>query len=72
MGRCSLAAATRFSPSASLWLPPDLTIWDVAAAPSSHVFVLIGVTFLLPMILFYTAFVYWTFRGKVKADAGYH
>jgi cytochrome d ubiquinol oxidase subunit II len=53
-------------------VPPDLTIWDVAAAPSSHVFVLIGVTFLLPMILFYTAFVYWTFRGKVKADSGYH
>lgn len=53
-------------------VPPDLTIWDTAAAPASHVFVLIGVTFLLPMILFYTAFVYWTFRGKVKADAGYH
>ena len=53
-------------------VPPDLTIWDVAAAPSSHVFVLIGVSFLLPMILFYTAFVYWTFRGKVKADSGYH
>lgn len=53
-------------------VPPDLTIWDTAAAPASHVFVLIGVSFLLPMILFYTAFVYWTFRGKVKADAGYH
>lgn len=53
-------------------VPPDLTIWDVAAAPSSHVFVLIGVSFLLPMILFYTAFVYWTFRGKVRADSGYH
>ena len=53
-------------------VPPGLTIWDTAAAPASHVFVLIGVTFLLPMILFYTAFVYWTFRGKVKADAGYH
>jgi cytochrome bd ubiquinol oxidase subunit II len=53
-------------------VPPDLTIWDTAAAPASHVFVLIGVTFLLPMILFYTAFVYWTFRGKVKADTGYH
>jgi len=53
-------------------VPPDLTIWDVAAAPTSHVFVLIGVTFLLPMILFYTAFVYWTFRGKVQAGGGYH
>ncbi|MGE7470612.1 cytochrome d ubiquinol oxidase subunit II [Bosea sp. NPDC003192] len=53
-------------------VPPGLTIWDTAAAPSSHIFVLMGVTFLLPMILFYTAFVYWTFRGKVKADSSYH
>jgi cytochrome bd ubiquinol oxidase subunit II len=53
-------------------VPPGLTIWDVAAAPASHVFVLLGVIFLLPMILFYTAFVYWTFRGKVRADSGYH
>ena len=53
-------------------VPPDLTIWDTAAAPSSHVFVLIGVSFLLPTILFYTAFVYWTFRGKVRSDSGYH
>ncbi len=53
-------------------VPPSLTIWDVAAAPSSQIFVALGVTFLLPMILFYTAFVYWTFRGKVKADSGYH
>ncbi|WP_336809726.1 cytochrome d ubiquinol oxidase subunit II [Bosea sp. MMO-172] len=53
-------------------VPPSVTIWDAAAAPSSHVFVLIGVAFLLPMILFYTAFVYWTFRGKVRADSGYH
>jgi cytochrome d ubiquinol oxidase subunit II len=53
-------------------VPPGLTIWDTAAAPASHIFVLIGVSFLLPMILFYTAFVYWTFRGKVKADSGYH
>ncbi len=53
-------------------VPPSVTIWDAAAAPSSHVFVLIGVAFLLPMILFYTAFVYWTFRGKVRSDSGYH
>ncbi|MNL69189.1 cytochrome oxidase subunit II [compost metagenome] len=53
-------------------MPPGVTIWDAAAAPSSHIFVLIGVVFLLPMILFYTAFVYWTFRGKVRAEGGYH
>ena len=27
---------------------------------------------LLPLILGYTVFVYWTFRGKVTPDAGYH
>jgi cytochrome d ubiquinol oxidase subunit II len=28
--------------------------------------------FLLPIILFYTAWSYWVFRGKVRADIGYH
>ena len=53
-------------------VPPSLTIWDVAAAPSSQIFVLVGTVFLLPMILFYTAFVYWTFRGKIGPGEGYH
>jgi cytochrome bd ubiquinol oxidase subunit II len=54
--------------------PPDLTIWDAAAVPESQIFMLIGVLVLLPIILAYTAFVYWTFlrEGKVAAGAGYH
>jgi len=54
--------------------PPDLTIWDAAAVPESQIFTLIGVLIMLPIILAYTAFVYWTFlrEGKVVAGAGYH
>jgi cytochrome d ubiquinol oxidase subunit II len=54
--------------------PPDLTIWQAAAVPESQIFTLIGVLVMLPIILAYTAFVYWTFlrEGKVVAGAGYH
>jgi len=47
-----------------------LTIADAAAAPASQQFLLIGTVFLLPVILGYTVFVYWVFRGKV--GEGYH
>jgi cytochrome bd ubiquinol oxidase subunit II len=53
-------------------VPPAMTVWDAAAAPSSQRFVLIGIAILLPFILGYTIFVYYTFRGKVRADEGYH
>jgi cytochrome d ubiquinol oxidase subunit II len=33
---------------------------------------LIGTIALLPIILIYTGFVYWLFRGKVKEGEGYH
>jgi cytochrome d ubiquinol oxidase subunit II len=53
-------------------VPPTVTIWDAAAHPSSQLFMLIGTAAFLPLILGYTAFVYWTFRGKVKPGEGYH
>ncbi|HSY09212.1 MAG TPA: cytochrome d ubiquinol oxidase subunit II [Steroidobacteraceae bacterium] len=53
-------------------VPPALTVWDAAAAPSSQRFVLIGIAILMPFILGYTVFVYHHFRGKVRADEGYH
>jgi cytochrome d ubiquinol oxidase subunit II len=53
-------------------VPPAITVWDAAAAPSSQRFVLIGIALLMPFILGYTAFMYYTFRGKVRADEGYH
>jgi cytochrome d ubiquinol oxidase subunit II len=53
-------------------VPPSLTVWDTAAAPASQIFMLIGTLVLLPMVLTYTGFVYWLFRGKVRAGEGYH
>lgn len=53
-------------------VPPSLTVWDTAAAPASQIFMLIGTLVLLPIILGYTALIYWLFRGKVRADEGYH
>lgn len=59
----------------SMWpyvVPQSVTIWDAAAPPSSQLFMLVGVAIMIPIILAYTAFAYWVFRGKVEADAGYH
>jgi cytochrome bd ubiquinol oxidase subunit II len=53
-------------------VPPSLTIWDAAAVPESQIFSLIGALLFLPLVLAYTAFVYWTFRGKVSEGGGYH
>jgi cytochrome bd ubiquinol oxidase subunit II len=53
-------------------VPPDYTIWDAASAPESQLFLLIGVLFVIPVVLAYTAWTYWVFRGKVKVGEGYH
>ena len=55
-------------------VPPTMTIWDAAAVPESQIFTLIGVLVMLPIILGYTTFIYWTFlrHGKVTAGGGYH
>jgi cytochrome bd ubiquinol oxidase subunit II len=53
-------------------VPFSMTVWDAAAAPSSQLFMLIGTLPLLPIILMYTGFVYYIFRGKVREGEGYH
>jgi cytochrome d ubiquinol oxidase subunit II len=53
-------------------VPPSLTVWQTAAAPASLKFMLVGTVVLLPLVLGYTAFVYWLFRGKVRTGEGYH
>jgi cytochrome d ubiquinol oxidase subunit II len=53
-------------------VPPSLTIWQTAAAPSTQVFMLMGTLVLLPIILGYMIFVYWVFGGKLREGAGYH
>ena len=59
---------------ASKWpyiVPPDHTLWDAASAPASQLFLLIGMLFLIPVILAYTAWNYWVFRGKVSGSSHY-
>jgi cytochrome d ubiquinol oxidase subunit II len=52
-------------------VPEALTIWDTAAPESSQIFMLVGVVLILPLILAYTGWSYWVFRGKVGGE-GYH
>jgi cytochrome d ubiquinol oxidase subunit II len=59
----------------SLWpmiVPHHYTLWQAASAPNAQAFLLIGTLTLLPIILMYTSWSYWVFRGKVRADIGYH
>ena len=53
-------------------IPESVTIWDAAAPEKSQNFMLVGVGVLIPIILAYTAYSYWIFRGKVDPNAGYH
>ena len=56
----------------SLWpniVPHEIPYWEAAAAASSQTFLLIGVIVTLPAVLFYTAYSYWVFRGKVQRAA---
>ncbi|MBP7567244.1 MAG: cytochrome d ubiquinol oxidase subunit II [Burkholderiaceae bacterium] len=52
-------------------VPGSVTIWEAATDAQSQVFMLWGTAIVLPMILAYTAWSYWVFRGKVNAE-GYH
>jgi cytochrome d ubiquinol oxidase subunit II len=53
-------------------VPSSVTLWDAAAPDESLRFVLVGAAFLIPIILSYTGYAYWVFRGKVGASGGYH
>jgi cytochrome d ubiquinol oxidase subunit II len=58
----------------SIWpdvIPGRVSIWQAAAPYESQLFMLVGAAILMPMILAYTAWSYWVFRGKV-GEEGYH
>ena len=58
----------------SIWpdvIPGRLSIWDASAPRESQLFMLVGAMVLIPLILAYTAWSYWVFRGKV-GEEGYH
>ena len=52
-------------------VPRAITIWDAAAPPQSQLFMLVGAVVIIPVILAYTAWAYWVFRGKAGVH-GYH
>ena len=53
-------------------VPTSLDVWQAASPVKSQLFMLWGTMILLPAVLGYTAFVYYTFRGKVRHGEGYH
>ena len=58
----------------SLWpyaVPRVMTIWDAASSPASQQFLLWGALVAIPMILAYTGYTYWVFRGPVSDKDGY-
>ena len=58
----------------SIWpdvIPGRVTIWQAAAPETSQMFMLVGSAVLIPLILAYTAWSYYVFRGKV-GEEGYH
>jgi cytochrome d ubiquinol oxidase subunit II len=52
-------------------VPRALTIWDAAAPARSLGFMLVGAAVMVPIILAYTGYAYWVFRGKTGHE-GYH
>lgn len=59
----------------SIWpaiIPPSITLWQAAAPEQSQEFMLIGALFIIPVILVYTFWSYYVFRGKVQHGEGYH
>jgi len=59
----------------SLWpniIPPSISIWEAAAPLQSQRFTLVGTLLIIPVILGYTVWTYYVFRGKVRQGDGYH
>ena len=53
-------------------VPGHYTLWQAASPPTTQAFLLVGALFLIPIILLYSGWSYWVFRGKVRSELGYH
>jgi cytochrome bd ubiquinol oxidase subunit II len=54
-------------------VPHHFTLWEAASSARTQAFLLVGTLVLLPVILMYSGWSYWVFRGKVRNDhLGYH
>jgi cytochrome d ubiquinol oxidase subunit II len=49
-------------------VPFRISIWDAASPASSHVFLLVGALFVVPVVIGYSAFSYRVFRGKTPSE----
>lgn len=59
----------------SIWpwiVPPSINIWQASSPPSSQLFLLAGAVILIPVVLAYTGYAYWVFRGKIGHETHYH
>ncbi|CDG96171.1 cytochrome d ubiquinol oxidase subunit II [Xenorhabdus bovienii] len=59
----------------SIWpniIPPMIGYQEAAAPPQSLGFMLVGALFIIPIILVYTFWSYYVFRGKITHEQGYH
>jgi cytochrome d ubiquinol oxidase subunit II len=75
LGALGLFVMSYLGIAISLWpmiVPRHYTLAQAAASQSTQAFLLVGTLMLLPVILAYTAWSYWVFRGKVRGDIGYH
>jgi cytochrome d ubiquinol oxidase subunit II len=73
MGALGLFVMSYAGISISLWpmiVPGHYTLEQAAASESTQAFLLVGTLILLPVILFYTGWSYWVFRGKVQGGVG--
>jgi cytochrome d ubiquinol oxidase subunit II len=48
-------------------IPNELTAWEAASHPDSLWIIFVGTMLVVPMIIGYTAFLYYVFRGKTTA-----
>lgn len=53
-------------------IPTEVSLWDAASPFKSQLFMFVGAIVLVPIILTYTAFAYYVFRGKIEKGEGYH
>ena len=75
VGAIALFVVSYLGIAISLWpmiVPGHYTLWEAASSESTQAFLLVGTLVLLPVVLFYTGWSYWIFRGKVREGFGYH
>lgn len=53
-------------------VPTEVTIYQAATPYKSQIFMFVGAVVMIPIILMYTGYAYWVFRGKIDPDKGFH